>query len=421
MNLLIKRTNANKLISSFICFICLTFALLNSSSVYSIYFGRISDLLLFASGLITVVNVFLNVRTLIFPKRALLPLLLLVTIVFVPSFAHGFTSSVIFFFLKFFVISFNMLIYYLHNRNITKLIYNCCFFFCIWASINYLYFTFNLSIVPPTATFITGWREPYNLYGFILFKNISGRSIFGLFLGRMATPFSEPGVFQFFPNACLLICLFDKSFAKKRLLSLFFILLSLLTFSLTGYVCLGCITAVYLFKKKNLFLIIPIAIIGFLLLRYEIILKVDSGSYTDRTADFFNSLNQIADYLPFGIGIGNRDPNAPLLIDSATGKYYSSTNFSGFLSFFFYLGVGGILFVFLCLKGCFVASKNDRYLAASFILVFIVTMLTEPLAFSCITILFLSCGIFEFGWLSKLTSEQLCARNKNILNVEVKE
>lgn len=396
MNTLIrnKKTNFSKRISSVLCCICLLFALLNSSSIYSIYYGKISDILLLASGVLTVLNFIFNIFYLSIKKDAIPFLIIVVIVVTMPSLIHGFTISYIFFFLKLFVVLINLLIYYHHNGNFSKLIYNCCLIVCIWAIINYLYFIFNFSFLPSTGTFVTGWGEEYKLYGFIFFKNLSQRKILGLSLGRMAAPFSEPGVFQFFPNICLCICLFNSSFRKKQ--AILFIVLVLLSFSLTGYISLAAILMIYSFSKKNVYLTAFFLICGIVVLSYEIGLKVTTGSYLDRTTDFSNSLKEIFEYLPFGIGIGNRNPNAPLLIDSATGKYYTSANFSGFLSFFFYMGFGGLLFVFLCLKGCFSLACKNMGFALSLVAAFVITMLTEPLAFSCITIMFLTVGVLDY-------------------------
>ena len=316
----------------------------------------------------------------------------------IPSIIGGVNTSLLFYILKFYIMFLIVSIMHSCKINYLKILYNFMKVFLVWGFFNYIITVTNFSLLPVTAQYPTWWGGSYDLYLYVFFKNTQGIfEVLGMNIQRLHSPFSEPGVAQFFFNFGLFYALFysKESRGKKCLWILLFTIIVLLTTSLTGISILLFIYCIYLLKNKRYFLFTFFCVGAFIISFIMISQKINTISYDDRTSDFLFIFSSAKENMPFGVGIGNSEL-AGTRIDVVTGKDVSGGFFSGLFSPLVYFGMFSIVFYWLLIISIKNFDKN-KYKRLCFGLLIVITLLTEPLTLTTIMALFFSNGIVNMN------------------------
>lgn len=378
-----------------LCLIALFLLIISSTTIYSYYFTTISNIFLVIGGLITLLLMILQYNKKIISIHAITSSIVYLFLISIPSILNGISTSLFYYYFKFIILFFLLSLFYYNKISLYNTLYNIMKIFLVWGFLNYFITFFNISFLPKTSTFLTEWGGSYDLYLFIFFKNTQNSfEIFGMDIQRLHSPFSEPGVTQFFFNLGLIFSLFfNNRKTNRKIWICLFSLGIILSTSLIGIFIWLCIFLIYLISKKKFIKLILSFGIFSIILTIFIIQKIDTISYIDRLSDFDFIFSTASNHFPFGIGIGNRG-NIGNRIDVMTGELTNVDFFSGLFTPLVYFGIFSIAFYVMLFIACNMFS-NNRFMNLSFSILILFTLLTEPLSLAIISILFIVNGIIR--------------------------
>ena len=368
---------------------------LNASTIYSYYFENISNIcLLLAGGLVFFM---LLIDQKIGNIKTLFLSIIWIVAISIPSFFAGFTYSLLFYIFKFYIMFLCLSILYYNKISYLNILYKLSKVFMIWALINYFISIFDISFMPITNSYHTWWGGSYDLHLFVFFKNTQKSfNILNVNIQRLHSPFSEPGVAQFFLNYGLFYTLFYEKTRKNRFFwGMVFSITVFLTTSLTGISILLALFLIYMVKEKKYIAFFFSSLFAIIVLFIFVSQKIDSISFDDRISDFNFIFNSAKNNFPFGIGIGN-SKNAGTRIDVITGEDITGGFFSGLFNPLVFLGLLSLVFYFILYLAIRYFDKN-KFINLAFAMLILITLLTEPLTFTTLISAFLVHGMINFS------------------------
>lgn len=384
----------NKQILS-IATISLTLLLLNVSTIYSHMFPTLSNALLITSGLFAITGLLLKRRVGI-KRQIILYFILIEASLIIVGTITTFNIEIINYAFKFFIAYIVVYLCYACETDFMNVMFNVARFFSLWALLLFLITiaNINISFLPNTGTYVTWWGQQRPLYLFTLIKDTQNMNIFGFPLPKLSYPLSEAGIAQFYTNFCVFYLLFvEKPNRKNRIWIVIFVITSLLTLSLMGEVILLSLVAVYFMKRNRIITVFLFGIAGILIGGYFVAEKLTSASFFDRTNDFAFVFNMIKTNFPFGIGMGNLELYQRDYM--VAGQLTSSSSFSGLISPIMYIGVFSIIFYYGLTRSMVNFMKEKDAMAnIAFSILLLLTLLTQPIAFTSIVNVFIINGLY---------------------------
>ena len=216
---------------------------------------------------------------------------------------------------------------------------------------------------------------------------------------RLDRPFGEPGIAQIFMNYGIIYNLFfiNKNERQRKWIILF-VIGSILSFSLIGYLILLFIIFLKLFREKKygmcLVCIVPAVIIGSIM----VIQKMTTLSYNDRVNDYSFMFETIVENFPFGIGIGHTGELEHTILenDSTSIGFYC-----GVLYPLAQYGIFGLIYYWALFKGIHNIINNQtryekKFSNIIFAIFIVLTLLTEPQADEPLILCFIFDGLQRY-------------------------
>ncbi len=375
--------------------ISLVLLLLNVSTMYSMMFPTLSEAFLIGSGLFAITGLIIK-RRIAFKRQIVLYFLMIETSLIIVGIFTTFHMEIINYALKFIIAYIIVYLCYVCKANFMEVMFKVAKFFSLWGLLLFIitFFNVDLSFLPNTGTYVTWWGQQRPLYIFTLLKDIQSMNILGVNLPKLSYPLSEAGIAQFYTNYCVFYLLYvEKPNKKNRTWIMVFTILSFLTFSLMGELILLSLIAGYYVKKKKNITVLLFGIAGILIGGFFVTEKLTSDSFLDRTNDFAFVLDMIKTNFPFGIGMGNLELYQRDYM--VAGQLTSSSSFSGLLSPLMYIGVFSIVFYYgLTVSFINYMKGKDVFAKNAFSILLLLTLLTQPIAFTSIMNVFIINGLY---------------------------
>ncbi|MCT7525321.1 hypothetical protein N5T77_09705 [Aliarcobacter cryaerophilus] len=230
-----------------------------------------------------------------------------------------------------------------------------------------------------------------------IFNYLSIININGFNLYRNQGIFWEPGVFQLFLNILLFQALFKY---KQYMIVLLSSLTILSTFSTVGILIMCTIFSFYFIRTKifnckviSLVLISLVFVPLAFYFLYEKFNGLDSLSASLRTYDLYIGSKIFLDNFLFGIGF---NPEFYIKHQSEINQTFLKLNelrgnTNGIISVGFYFGIFGVLtYIYMLIKQS--VFHNNQFLV---FLIFLLTLLSEPLPFTGFILLFILSGLYK--------------------------
>lgn len=272
------------------------------------------------------------------------------------------------------------------KRSVKEILYNVCYFISLYSLLGFL--TSNLfssiynSVVIDSGEFMT-------FHNLLYFK--SEINILGVAFKRNQGFFWEPGLLQFYSNLLLILAYELKK--KSKFVYFSSVLCTVTTFSTAGIFSLFLIIFYYSIHNKKKFNSTKLIMLAALLLgilpiviysMYDKFFGEAMASGTYRLFDFLTALDIVKENV-LGIGYSNQEY---LNIISDTS---SRSNTNGLMMIFVYFGLpGGLMYLYLLYKQCIFRD------VLIFPVVFIIYVMSEPVALFPISVLFLvSCFFYK--------------------------
>ena len=360
-------------------FLSLLFAFLINGTVYYVYFNKVTDYFLMMSVTCCFIALILNNK--IYLNLFSLVVVLLYSAILIFSTA---------------ITDFNLepivkICYWIYglvlicvirtsNNNYNKIFFKICIFLTAWAFINYLLNIFGFIQYLPITNISNEKVYDYHTFNehcFVFFKSFSYFSITDkISILRADAPFSEPGVMQFYVNIGLAYSLFVYK-NKKRIYTMLFLIMSLLSLSLLSVIVLFCILLLYLYKSKRKKTFFILIVVGALVGAIFLIEKLDTTSFSRRILDYSFMIKKIFEKFPFGYGVGNHEIIGYQYVPGF--GYDKSGLYCGLLSPFLEVGIFGFVYYYIMLKGLYNNSVKNTDYRNVLIFIVIVTLLMQPL------------------------------------------
>lgn len=305
-----------------VCFFVLIF--LNDTTVYNVYFETFSNIFVGISCCILLIFIASTGKLFINKKFWAFIFFWFITVL-TSCLIAGFTRMT-FVRICYWTVTITMVTQmYLAKIDLKSTIYSVCKIFCIWCLLCYFYASFNLNFLPTTHVSKELAYNHYSikLYGGIISIPISHIRLPGsISLYRLDRPFGEPGIAQIFMNYGIIYYSFilKESTKKEKKWFYLFVLGSILTFSLTGYIILFSILIFKLYQEKKYTYCFIFSFIAIVIGSFMVFQKVNTFSYSDRTGDYKFMISTIFENLPFGIGIGNTNSLEHYIIEGTDNE-----------------------------------------------------------------------------------------------------
>lgn len=360
-------------------FLSLLFAFLINGTVYFVYFNKVTDYFLMISVVCCFIALILNNK--IYLNFFSLAVVVLYSVILVFSTAiTGFNFEPI---VKICYWIYGLVLIGIirtSNNNYNKIFFKICVYLTARAFINYLLNVLGfIEYLPITNTSSEKVYDYYafNEHCFVFFKSFSYFSITDeISILRADAPFREPGMMQFYVNIGLGYSLFVYKNKKKNYTTLFLIM-SLLSFSLLSIVALFGILLLYLYQNKNKKTFFILIVFGILVGSIFLIEKLDTTSFSRRILDYNFMIKKIFEKFPFGYGVGNHEIIGYQYVPGF--GYDKSGLYCGLLSPFLEVGIFGLVYYYIMLKGLYNNSMNNSGYRNVLIFIVIVTLLMQPL------------------------------------------
>lgn len=361
------------------------FVFLNDTTVYNVYFDDISRLILITAVFFAFVFIFVSRRFRI-NNRFILFVLFWFICTLIPCVLAGLTR---FYFVRICYWILTMIVVlgiHTEKLDLKRIIYDVCKVFCVWCLICYFYTSLDLHFLPVTnvsSQLAYNWYS-VKLHGYLVSNNISHffLPVVGS-LYRLDRPFGEPGIAQIFMNYGIIYNLFfiDKG-KRQKVWIVLFVLGTVLSFSLIGYLILLVIMFVKLYRDKNYGLMILCSVFAVFIGMIMIIEKLASYSYGDRISDFSFMFKTIIQSFPFGIGIGHTGELEHVVLENGST---SIGFYCGLLYPLAQYGVFGLVYYWALFKALKSIADQDvrrdrKFAHLAFAAFILLTLLTEPQA-----------------------------------------
>lgn len=369
------------------------FLFLNDNTVYSGYFDKVGKIFLVIAILCMILTCTL-IKNMKFNRRFLIFIIIWFMAIALNSAINGISYTTMVRFAYCCVTFFVICLLYAENIDLIKCLIPVLKIYCIWSLICYIYTILDFDFLPITSTSNLLLYNTYNvnLYGFIISKPISHLNFAGFSFLRLDRPFGEPGIAQMYFNLGIIIYLFKKDkYNISFKYFLLFLISTILSFSLTGYLVLLGIIFVYLLWKKKYNIMVVYIIIMILTSVFMIYQKKDTFSYIDRKQDYFIMFDLIAENLPFGLGIGNTSIQISDFYDVSD---VSVGLYCGLLYPLLEYGIVGIIYYVALIKGIKNFSEN-KFCTIAFGVFLLFTLLTQPQAEEPFVLCFIFNGLLK--------------------------
>lgn len=233
-------------------------------------------------------------------------------------------------------------------------------------------------------------------------QTYTGGMLYGAGWYRNTGIYWEPGMFQVFLNFILILTLFNiKSLTRrKRMIHLCLIIVTIYTTgSISGYALCIMIFALYLilFVKNNTVRVLStiasmfLGIIGTPTLVQAMQKKMETGSFGVRFTDLELGWNLVKNHLLLGAGLENGIYENAYMVEFGTVR----GNSNGLIILLLACGIiGASIYLLLFVKfSLHLQREYDERMAMSLVAWGVVSLMSEPITFMAIMILFLGMGV----------------------------
>lgn len=283
-------------------------------------------------------------------------------------------------------------------KDVIHYFFRIILFFSILSSIIYLLYLIGFPLPVITREFDMT---------FYYMESISPEKVFGFLNYRNYGIYWEPGMYQVYLNLLLIYVLFygKNILSIKKYVSLivYIVLVIISTGSITGFLALAIITFFYVIRNNNKYIkiaayitlpILLVFLIPFFQNLFDVKATNDSGSYEKRTIDLVTAYTLFLQKPLLGFGLVN-NAYTSFTADLFEDMRGCSNGFSNLLINFGLIGTSFCML--LLIKASKVLKQHFDINALCFLVIFILSLNSEPFQQHPLFYMFLGIGVMTFG------------------------